>query len=162
MNDRAPGTNSHPAEGTLRKAWMLPPHLTPVDSRESVVVEFAALEDSKIGELSANFDRIMGHPPADVGHGRAGPMGFSGPSRCAGGMNSAVHEELRPASGRAGAATGRSAPWGAELFVFFCFHIQGRRCVKRHEGFKHQKTAHSWDRFDGAAIGGISCCLACI
>ncbi len=36
--------------------------------RESVIVDFAAIKDSKIGELAANFDIVMGHTPADAGH----------------------------------------------------------------------------------------------
>ena len=37
-------------------------------TRESVIVDFAAIADSKIGELAANFDIVMGHTPTDIGH----------------------------------------------------------------------------------------------
>ena len=37
-------------------------------ARESVIVDFAALEGSKIGELAAKFDIIMGYTPTDIGH----------------------------------------------------------------------------------------------
>ncbi len=37
-------------------------------ARESVIVDFAALKQSKIGELAANFDIVMGYTPTDIGH----------------------------------------------------------------------------------------------
>ncbi len=37
-------------------------------ARESVIVDFAAVKDSKIGELAAKFDIVMGSTPADLGH----------------------------------------------------------------------------------------------
>ncbi|MES2438996.1 MAG: protocatechuate 3,4-dioxygenase [Verrucomicrobiota bacterium] len=37
-------------------------------ARESVIVDFAAIKESKIGELAAKFDIVMGHTPADLGH----------------------------------------------------------------------------------------------
>jgi hypothetical protein len=37
-------------------------------ARESVIVDFAATRESKIGELAAKFDLVMGHTPADLGH----------------------------------------------------------------------------------------------
>lgn len=36
--------------------------------RESVMVDFAAIKESKIGELAAKFDIVMGYTPTDVGH----------------------------------------------------------------------------------------------
>jgi protocatechuate 3,4-dioxygenase, beta subunit len=36
--------------------------------RESVLVEFAAIENSKAGELAARFDIVMGFTPVDAGH----------------------------------------------------------------------------------------------
>lgn len=36
--------------------------------RESVIVDFAAIAESKIGELAANFDIVMGYTPTDIGH----------------------------------------------------------------------------------------------
>jgi protocatechuate 3,4-dioxygenase beta subunit len=37
-------------------------------ARESVIVDFAAVKDSKIGELAARFDIVMGFTPTDMGH----------------------------------------------------------------------------------------------
>ena len=37
-------------------------------ARESVIVDFAAIKESKTGELAAKFDIVMGHTPADIGH----------------------------------------------------------------------------------------------
>lgn len=37
-------------------------------ARESVIVDFAAVKDSKIGGLAAKFDIVMGFTPADIGH----------------------------------------------------------------------------------------------
>ena len=37
-------------------------------ARKSVIVDFAALQESKIGELAARFDIVMGYTPADIGH----------------------------------------------------------------------------------------------
>lgn len=37
-------------------------------ARESVIVDFAAIRDSKIGELAAKFDIVMGYTPQDIGH----------------------------------------------------------------------------------------------
>ena len=37
-------------------------------ARESVLVDFAAMKDSKIGELAAKFDIVMGFTPTDIGH----------------------------------------------------------------------------------------------
>jgi protocatechuate 3,4-dioxygenase beta subunit len=37
-------------------------------SRESLIVDFAPIKDSKIGELAAKFDIVMGHTPTDIGH----------------------------------------------------------------------------------------------
>ncbi len=37
-------------------------------ARESVVVDFAKVPDSKIGELVAKFDIVMGFTPKDMGH----------------------------------------------------------------------------------------------
>ena len=37
-------------------------------ARESVIVAFTAIKDSKIGELAAKFDIVMGFTPADIGH----------------------------------------------------------------------------------------------
>jgi protocatechuate 3,4-dioxygenase beta subunit len=37
-------------------------------ARESLIVDFAAIKESKIGELAAKFDIIMGYTPTDVGH----------------------------------------------------------------------------------------------
>lgn len=39
-----------------------------VKARESVIVDFAPVKDSKIGELAAKFDIVMGFTPADIGH----------------------------------------------------------------------------------------------
>lgn len=36
--------------------------------RESLIVDFAAIKDSKIGELAAKFDIVMGYTPTDIGH----------------------------------------------------------------------------------------------
>lgn len=36
--------------------------------RESVIVDFAPIKDSKIGELAAKFDIVMGYTPTDIGH----------------------------------------------------------------------------------------------
>ena len=36
-------------------------------ARESVIVDFAAIRESKIGELAAKFDIIMGYTPTDSG-----------------------------------------------------------------------------------------------
>ncbi len=36
--------------------------------RESVIIDFAPVKDSKIGELAAKFDIVMGFTPADIGH----------------------------------------------------------------------------------------------
>ncbi len=37
-------------------------------AHESVIIDFAAIKESKIGELAARFDIVMGHTPADIGH----------------------------------------------------------------------------------------------
>jgi protocatechuate 3,4-dioxygenase beta subunit len=37
-------------------------------ARESVIVDFAAIKDSKAGELAAKFDIVMGFTPTDMGH----------------------------------------------------------------------------------------------
>ena len=37
-------------------------------TRESVIVDFAPIAESKIGELAANFDIVMGYTPTDIGH----------------------------------------------------------------------------------------------
>jgi protocatechuate 3,4-dioxygenase beta subunit len=37
-------------------------------ARESVIVDFAAIKDSKTGGLAAKFDIVMGYTPADIGH----------------------------------------------------------------------------------------------
>ncbi len=37
-------------------------------ARDSLMVDFARIKDSKIGELAARFDIVMGLTPADVGH----------------------------------------------------------------------------------------------
>lgn len=37
-------------------------------ARDSVIVDFAAIRESKIGELAARFEIVMGHTPADIGH----------------------------------------------------------------------------------------------
>ncbi len=37
-------------------------------ARESVMVDFAAIKDSKAGELAAKFDIVMGFTPTDIGH----------------------------------------------------------------------------------------------
>jgi protocatechuate 3,4-dioxygenase beta subunit len=37
-------------------------------ARESVIVDFAPIKDSKIRELAAKFDIVMGHTPAAPGH----------------------------------------------------------------------------------------------
>ena len=37
-------------------------------ARESVIVDFAAIRESKIGELAAKFDIVMGQTPGDGGH----------------------------------------------------------------------------------------------
>lgn len=37
-------------------------------ARESVIVDFAAVKDSKIGELAARFDIVMGFTPTDMAH----------------------------------------------------------------------------------------------
>ncbi|MEO5917674.1 MAG: protocatechuate 3,4-dioxygenase [Luteolibacter sp.] len=39
-----------------------------VKARESVIVDFAAIKESKIGELAAKFDIVMGYTPTDMGH----------------------------------------------------------------------------------------------
>jgi protocatechuate 3,4-dioxygenase beta subunit len=39
-----------------------------VKARESVIVDFAPMKDSKIGELAARFDIVMGFTPEDPGH----------------------------------------------------------------------------------------------
>jgi len=39
-----------------------------VKARESVIVDFAAIKESKAGELAARFDIVMGFTPADMGH----------------------------------------------------------------------------------------------
>jgi protocatechuate 3,4-dioxygenase beta subunit len=36
--------------------------------RESVIIDFAKIKDSKIGELAAKFDIVMGFTPTDIGH----------------------------------------------------------------------------------------------
>lgn len=38
------------------------------EARDSVIVDFAAIKDSKIGELAAKFDIVMGYTPQDTGH----------------------------------------------------------------------------------------------
>ena len=37
-------------------------------ARESVIVDFAAIKESKIGECAAKFDIVMGFTPTDMGH----------------------------------------------------------------------------------------------
>ena len=37
-------------------------------ARESLIVDFAAIKESKIGELAAKFDIVMGYTPTDIGH----------------------------------------------------------------------------------------------
>lgn len=37
-------------------------------ARESVIVDFTPIKDSKIGELAARFDLVMGFTPTDIGH----------------------------------------------------------------------------------------------
>ena len=37
-------------------------------AREYVIVDFAAIKESKIGELAAKFDIVMGYTPTDLGH----------------------------------------------------------------------------------------------
>ena len=37
-------------------------------ARESVLVDFAAIKNSKAGELAAKFDIVMGFTPTDMGH----------------------------------------------------------------------------------------------
>ena len=37
-------------------------------ARESVIVDFTAIAESKIGELAAIFDIVMDHTPTDIGH----------------------------------------------------------------------------------------------
>jgi protocatechuate 3,4-dioxygenase, beta subunit len=37
-------------------------------ARDSLMVDFAAIKDSKAGELAARFDIVMGFTPADAGH----------------------------------------------------------------------------------------------
>jgi len=37
-------------------------------ARESVIVDFAPVKDSKVGELAARFDIVMGFTPEDPGH----------------------------------------------------------------------------------------------
>lgn len=37
-------------------------------ARESIIVDFSAIKESKVGELAARFDIVMGYTPADVGH----------------------------------------------------------------------------------------------
>ena len=39
-----------------------------VKARESLIVDFAAIKDSKIAALAAKFDIVMGFTPADGGH----------------------------------------------------------------------------------------------
>ncbi|RYD22460.1 MAG: intradiol ring-cleavage dioxygenase [Verrucomicrobiaceae bacterium] len=39
-----------------------------VKARESVIVDFAPVKDSKIGELAARFDIVMGFTPEDTSH----------------------------------------------------------------------------------------------
>lgn len=39
-----------------------------VKARESVIIDFAPVKDSKIGELAARFDIVMGFTPEDPGH----------------------------------------------------------------------------------------------
>ncbi|RYD17555.1 MAG: intradiol ring-cleavage dioxygenase, partial [Verrucomicrobiaceae bacterium] len=39
-----------------------------VKARESVIVDFAPVKDSKVGELAARFDIVMGFTPEDPGH----------------------------------------------------------------------------------------------
>ena len=39
-----------------------------VQARESVIIDFAAIQQSKIGELAAKFDIVMGYTPTDIGH----------------------------------------------------------------------------------------------
>lgn len=36
--------------------------------RDSVIVDFAPIKDSKVGELAAKFDIVMGFTPTDAGH----------------------------------------------------------------------------------------------
>ncbi|MEO5715365.1 MAG: protocatechuate 3,4-dioxygenase [Luteolibacter sp.] len=37
-------------------------------ARESVIADFAAVKESRIGELAAKFDIVMGFTPTDIGH----------------------------------------------------------------------------------------------
>lgn len=37
-------------------------------ARDSVIVDFASVKDSKAGELAAKFDIVMGFTPTDMGH----------------------------------------------------------------------------------------------
>lgn len=37
-------------------------------ARKSVVVDFTAIKESKIGELAARFDIVMGYTPTDIAH----------------------------------------------------------------------------------------------
>jgi protocatechuate 3,4-dioxygenase, beta subunit len=39
-----------------------------VKARESVIVDFAPIKESKIGELAARFDIVMGFTPEDASH----------------------------------------------------------------------------------------------
>jgi protocatechuate 3,4-dioxygenase beta subunit len=39
-----------------------------VKARESVIVDFAAIKESKVRELAAKFDIVMGFTPEDAGH----------------------------------------------------------------------------------------------
>jgi len=41
-------------------------HIRPDAARESVIIDFKPLEGSKIGELQANFDIVLGVTPADA------------------------------------------------------------------------------------------------
>ena len=42
--------------------------ITDAKARESIIVDFSAIKESKIGELAAKFDIVMGYTPTDVGH----------------------------------------------------------------------------------------------
>ncbi len=39
-----------------------------IKARDSVIVDFAAIKESRIGELAAKFDIVMGYTPTDMGH----------------------------------------------------------------------------------------------
>jgi protocatechuate 3,4-dioxygenase beta subunit len=55
------GTAQNDKDGVLQA-------IKDVKARESLIVDFAAIKDSKIGELAAKFDIVMGYTPTDIGH----------------------------------------------------------------------------------------------